>query len=172
MPMNMNLPKALRLARSALTVLFTAAVLFAANRGAAAATPFDVLNGNWEGGGSLSFENGQSEKLGCSGYYKSSDGGNSLSIVIKCTGPQSKLELRTKLDYAGGKVSGSWEERTYNASGSASGAATPNSLNLQFSGGLQGNMSIAFSPSSQSVSVSVSTSGAGLKGAHVSLSRR
>jgi hypothetical protein len=168
----MNMPQAPRSARSALALLLAAGTLFTANLRAAAATPFDVLKGSWGGDGSLSFESGQDEKLACSGYYKSSDGGNSLTLAIRCTGPQSKLELRSKLGYMGGKVSGSWEERTFNASGSASGVATPSSLRLQVSGSLSGSMSIEFSPSSQSVSISISTSGAGLKGAQFSLSRR
>jgi hypothetical protein len=160
------------MARMTAGLLLAAGVALFASPGVATGTPFDALNGSWGGAGSLAFENGRAENLECLGYYKSSGGGNTLSIAIRCNGEPSKLELRTKLEYVGGKVSGSWEERTYNASGSASGLATENSLRVQFSGSLSGSMSIAFSPSIQSILVSISTTSSGLKGAHVSLSRR
>jgi hypothetical protein len=80
--------------------------------------------------------------------------------------------LRTKLDYQGGKLSGTWEERTYNASGEATGTATENKLSVQFSGSLSGSMAIEFTPSTQSISVSILTTESGLKGAQVNLARR
>src|SRR5262245_60458885 len=75
----------------------------------------DVLSGTWRGDGTMSFESGQNESISCNGYYK---GAGSLSVVIRCKGPSSNFELRSKLQSDGDKVSGSWEERTYNATGS------------------------------------------------------
>ena len=144
---------------------------FAAGPGGAAGMPFEALSGAWAGGGSLAYDSGPPDKLECLGYYKSSGGGSNLSIAIRCKG-NTKLELRTKLDYQGGKLSGTWEERTYNASGDATGVATESKLNLQFSGSLAGTMAIDFSPSTQSISVSISTTESGLKGAQVNLTRR
>ena len=135
---------------------------FAAAPGGAAGMPFEALGGAWAGGGSLAYDSGPPDKLECLGYYKSSGGGSNLSIAIRCKG-DTKLELRTKLDYRGGKLSGTWEERTYNASGDATGVATESKLNLQFSGSLAGTMAIDFSPSTQSISVSISTTESGLK---------
>src|SRR5262245_14264579 len=47
---------------------------------AAAETGLDVLAGSWRGGGTLSFESGESENISCNGYYK---GGSSFSVVIR-----------------------------------------------------------------------------------------
>jgi hypothetical protein len=94
-----------------------------------------------------------------------------LSVVIRCKGTSSNFELRSKLNSNGDKVSGSWEERTYNAAGDASGTASAGKLNVQFSGSLTGSLEMSFSSSSQSVSVSVDTKGTGIKGARVSLNR-
>ena len=127
-----------------------------------------VLAGSWRGGGTLSFESGESESISCNGYYK---GGSNFSVVIRCKGTSSNFELRSKLDSSGDKVSGSWEERTYNATGDAQGTASAGKLNVQFSGSLKGSLEMSFTSSSQSVSVSVDTKGAGIKGVRVSLNR-
>lgn len=116
----------------------------------------------------MSFENGKTEKISCNGYYK---GSGNLSIVIRCKGSSTNFELRSKLNSKGDKVSGSWEERTYHASGDASGSASAGKLHVQFSGSLTGSLTMNFSSSSQSVSVSVGTKGAGIKGVNVHLHR-
>jgi hypothetical protein len=151
----------------ALALVSAAAVSLSANTAAAEAT-LDVLSGSWSGGGTMSFENGKSESIDCNGYYK---GGDDFSVVIRCKGTTSNFELRSKLKSSGDKVSGSWEERTYNASGDASGSASPGNLHVEFSGSLKGSLAMSFSSSSQSVTVSVGTKGAGIKGVQVSLNR-
>jgi hypothetical protein len=128
----------------------------------------DVLAGTWHGGGTMSFESGKSESISCNGYYK---GAGYLSVVIRCKGTSSNFELRSKLESQGDKVSGSWEERTYNATGDVSGTASAGRLHVRFSGSLTGSLDMSFSSSSQSVSVSVDTKGAGIKGVRVSLNR-
>ena len=135
---------------------------------ASAKASLDVLSGAWRGGGTMSFESGKTESISCNGYYK---GGDNFSVVIRCKGTTSNFELRCKLTSSGDKVSGSWEERTYNASGNASGSASSGKLNVQFSGSLKGSLAMSFSSSSQSVSVSIGTKGAGIKAVRVSLHR-
>jgi hypothetical protein len=135
---------------------------------AAADAGLDVLAGTWHGGGTMSFESGETESISCNGYYK---GAGNLSVVIRCKGTSSNFELRSKLESNGEKVSGSWEERTYNAVGDVSGTASAGKLTVQFSGSLTGSLEMSFSSSSQSVSVSVDTKGAGIKGVRVSLNR-
>ncbi len=136
---------------------------------ASAETALDVLAGSWRGSGNMLFEDGTSEAINCNGYYRA---GTNMSVVIRCKGSESKFELRSKLlKSEGDKVSGVWEERTYNASGEASGTAAPGKLNVQFGGSLAGRLDLTFTPTSQSVSVTIDTKGTGLQGARVSLSR-
>jgi len=157
-----------RLARlGALALISTATIGLSANS-AAADAGLDVLAGTWRGDGTMSFEGGGTESISCNGYYK---GAGNLSVVIRCKGTSSNFELRSKLESNGDKVSGSWEERTYNATGDVSGTASAGKLNVQFSGSLTGRLEMSFSSSSQSVSVSVGTKGAGIKSVHVSFSR-
>jgi hypothetical protein len=135
---------------------------------AASEPDLDVLAGTWRGDGTMSFESGQTESISCNGYYK---GGGTLSVVIRCKGTSSNFELRSKLDSNGDKVTGSWEERTYNANGQVSGTTSAGKLDVQFSGSLTGSLEMSFSSSSQSVSVSVGTKGAGIKSVRVSFNR-
>ena len=127
-------------------------------------TPFDTVKGSWVGGGALNYKDGRSETLACTAYYTSSGEGEALTTALRCTGPSGKFELRSHLSYAGGKVNGSWEERTYNASGDASGTLNPGNLRLNFSGGVAGNMTVAFSAATQTVSIAIATSEVPVKG--------
>ena len=160
--------KALLVQLRAIAFISAATVSLSTNS-AAADAGLDVLAGAWHGGGTMSFESGKTEDISCNGYYK---GVGKLSVVIRCKGTSSNFELRSKLSSNGDKVSGSWEERTYNATGDASGTTSPGKLNIQFSGSLTGRLEMSFSSSSQSVSVSVDTKGAGITGVRVSLNRR
>ena len=143
------------------TAMVTAAfvlVLLAGSPAVAVPTPFEDVKGSWVGGGALNFKDGRSEKLACTAYYTSSGEGEALTTALRCTGPSGKFELRSHLSYAGGKVSGSWEERNYNASGDASGTLNSGNLRLNFRGGVTGSMTVAFSAATQTVSISIATS--------------
>jgi hypothetical protein len=152
----------------ALALLLSVATVGLPARSAAGEPSLDALAGSWQGAGTMSFENGDTENISCNGYYK---GSGSLSIVIRCKGTSSNFELRSKLEANGDKVAGNWEERTYNATGDVSGTASAGKLNVQFSGSLVGGLEMSFTSSTQTVSVSVGTKGAGLSGIRVSLSR-
>lgn len=149
---------------------FAWAVVLASAAGvsnAAADNPFGSLAGTWNGSGTAKFDGGKTESLRCKGYY--TNGGANLGLSIRCANASAKVELRANLAYADGAVTGSWEERTYNQSGTVSGRATSNKLSLTISGGIQG--SIAINISGGSHSVAVSTGGPTLKGINLSMTR-
>lgn len=160
--------------RTVLTPLRAAALIglgiLGASAGMASAeTSLDVLAGTWRGSGAMLFEDGKSENITCNGYYRASP---NMSVVFRCKGPNTAFELRSKLLKAEGeKVSGVWEERTYNVTGEASGTASAGKLNVRFSGSLAGSLLVTFTPSTQSVSVSIDTKGTGIKGARLSFRR-
>jgi hypothetical protein len=125
-------------------------------------SPFDTLLGSWGGSGEIRLE-----RIKCSAYY--TGGGAELGLAIRCQSDSYKIEVRSKLSYSGGRLSGSWEERTFNASGSASGTASPNKISLSIKGGVSGTMLVNFTKSSQSVTIS--TQGIALQGVRISLAR-
>lgn len=157
-----------RLARTFACIAVAVSAMSASTAGAAD-NPFNSLAGTWNGSGTAKFEGGKTESLRCKGYYTNGAGGTNLGLSIRCANASAKVELRANLNYASGNVTGSWEERTYNQSGTVSGNATSNKMNLNISGGIQGSMSVAMGGSGHQVSVS--TSGPTLKGINISMSR-
>jgi hypothetical protein len=151
---------------SALTVV---ALLATPLANAAAGSPFAALAGTWTGSGTAKFDSGKTESLRCKGYYTNSGGPNNLGISIRCANASAKVELRANLVDSNGSVSGNWEERTYNQSGTVAGHASPNRLNLAITGGIDGSMVVTIGGSSHSVRVL--TSGPTLKGINISMSR-
>lgn len=132
--------------------------------------PLSKLAGSWSGSGTAHFKGGQSERLTCRGHYTVKDGGAGIGIALRCASSSAKIDLRSLLNYQAGRVSGSWEERTFNAAGGVSGRASNGSMRLAIGGsGLSGSMSVSFSDSSQSVSIN--TSGTDLKVVSISMRR-
>lgn len=133
----------------------------------AASNPFDVLLGSWGGSGEITMADGRKERLKCNAYY--TGGGSQLGMAIRCQSESSNVEIRSKLSQSGGRITGTWEERTFNASGNAVGQASGDRINLQISGGVRGTMSVSYSGSRQNVAIS--TQGIALKSVSISLSR-
>jgi len=133
----------------------------------AAASPFDTLLGSWRGSGQILLSDGRTERLKCNAYY--TGGGSRLGMAIRCQSESSNVEIRSKLSQTGGRISGTWEERTFNAEGTASGKATGNKISLQITGGVTGTMEVSFSRSRQSVAIS--TQGIALKRVTINLTR-
>jgi len=136
---------------------------------AVAGSPFSALVGTWSGKGTARLEGGKSEKLSCKGYYSSS-GGSELKLNIICANASTKVELRSVLKYAGGKVTGTWEERNYNQTGTITGSADDSKMRLTIGGGgLTGSLSVSIGGATQSVSLS--TQGSALKGVNINFAR-
>lgn len=138
---------------------------------AAETAPFKTLLGSWGGGGTAQMSDGRKERINCTAYY--TGGGSQLRLAIYCKSSAQNIQMRGKLSYSGGKVSGSWEERTYNAEGSLAGSARNNRINVRISGykgNLSGRMSVSYSGRRQKVAIS--TGGIGLKKVNINLSRR
>ena len=95
----------------------------------------------------------------------------SCGWAIECKSDSRAIHIRSKLRIEGSRVSGDWEERTFNATGSASGSAGANTMSLNLTGGgFTGSMSISFSKSSHIVSIS--TQGIGMSWARINFGRR
>lgn len=164
--MRWQMPSTFPLAAIIAATLGMAAVVPAAQ----AASPFEGMSGAWAGAGRITFEGGQSERLRCNANYRSSGSGQRLGIAIRCASPSSAFELRSDLAYRGGRVSGSWQERTLGASGDASGLADSSRVVLRFTGTAAGSMAVALAGRSQTVTIA--TQGTALRGIRMSLRRR
>src|SRR5262245_56575309 len=150
-------------------VAMSAALLLISTEGTKADTgnSFDVLLGSWRGGGQMELSEGKTERLKCNAYY--TGGGSRLGVAIRCQSELSNIELRSKRSKSGARITGTWEEPTSNAEGTASGQATNGNINLTITGGVTGSMLVSFGASRQSVSIS--TQGIALKGVSIDLPR-
>jgi hypothetical protein len=144
--------------------------MLVAGVGAEAAGPFADLNGSWSGSGRIRLEDGKTEGLKCKAYYLPKGGGAELGLALRCASASNKIELRANLTASGNRISGSWEERAFNATGTVSGNASDNRLNLSINGGgFTGSMAVTTTGKSQVIAVS--TQGIGLRGVNVNLQR-
>jgi hypothetical protein len=128
-----------------------------------------TLVGSWSGSGRIQYTDGSSESIRCTAYY--TGGGSELRMAIQCQSESNSIHMRSRLRIDGARASGDWEERTFNANGSASGRVGGSSMSLSLSGGgFTGSMSVSFSKSQHSVSIS--TQGIGMSKATIGFNRR
>ncbi len=142
-------------------------VLFLQPAQAGKSDPFKTLLGSWKGNGTFSLQDGTRERISCNAYY--TGGGSQLRLAILCSSPSNKIHMRGKLSYNGGRLTGSWEERTYHAEGVLKGKATNKSLKMSISGVVTGSMNVSFSKRRQSVQIK--TTGSNLKTVSIKLAR-
>lgn len=165
--MLLKVTRSVRLSAAASAAAAAALAFGALASPAHAQSQLSGLAGNWSGGGQIRLDDGRSERVSCRAFYNPRDGG--LGLALRCASQSYKIELRSSLRVNGSRVSGTWEERSFNASGAISGSASSGSLNMSFSGSLNGSMSVNYGASSQRVSIT--TGGPGLTSVSLSLSR-
>jgi hypothetical protein len=135
-----------QLARQAAAAVALGALVLSASASGSSADPLSNLSGSWSGAGQFKLENGRSESLRCSANYAPRR--ESLGLSLRCASASGRIELRASLVSRGNRISGTWEERSYNVAGNVSGVGT---------GGSQ--------------SISVRTDGAALRGINIRLRR-
>jgi hypothetical protein len=118
----------------------------------ASSNPYGKLNGYWSGGGTVTPLKGNAEKVSCRATYKTE--GAAVTQNIRCAGVDHKFAASFNLTYQGGRVSGSWSEALYAASGAVSGTASGNSVRVRLSGDkFAGRMSISLSGSRHAITI-------------------
>jgi hypothetical protein len=147
--------------------------LLAGSLQVACAAPQDVfgsMSGFWMGPGRIEFDEGLGEALLCKAYYATADQASRLSIVLRCASRSNKIELRAKLAAEGSKLTGTWEERTFNASGTVTGQVTEREIILSIDGG-GFTATMLVEQDSENQSVSITAQGVAFKKVSVSLTR-
>jgi hypothetical protein len=118
----------------------------------AAGNPFDQLEGYWRGGGTLTPMNGKPEKISCRVTYNVA--GSAVTQTMNCAGTDYKVNTTSKFTYSGGKISGSWNESTYSATGGVSGTAKGNTVHARIAGDkFSGRMSISVSGKGHTINI-------------------
>ena len=105
------------------TVALLAASLFSAPSHAQSG-PFNGLAGVWSGGGTVTLDDGSSERIRCRVTYAVGEGGHGLNQTLTCASDSYKFDLRTNVTAEGNRISGSWSEISRNISGTIQGRSS------------------------------------------------
>lgn len=120
---------------------------------AAAAGPIDDLNGYWTGGGTVLFSEGN-ERVKCAVIYKVGQGGTKIKQTMRCASADYSISATAELNVRGAQVDGTWEEKTYSATGQISGRYTGSTFVLSIKGAnFSAAMNVALSGCKQSITI-------------------
>jgi hypothetical protein len=129
---------------------------------------FTDLRGNWRGGGTVTFDDGEKRRMVCDAAYSGT--AVQLRLIINCKSNSNKIQMNAKLSANSGKLLGTWEEKTYNAIGTISGVASENKIKFYIGGNVLGTMNVKYSKRRQDVTIK--TTGAALRDVKIKLTRR
>jgi len=131
--------------------------------------PFAGMAGNWSGGGTVTLDDGSTERIRCRATYAVGDGGNGLNLSLICASDSYKFDLRGNVIADRGALSGTWSESSRGVNGSLEGRGGSGNFQVVASaGGFNANLSLATRGNKQSVVIRADS---GFKGASMSLSR-
>ena len=130
---------------------------------------FAGLAGVWSGAGTVTLDDGSSERIRCRATYAISPDGAALNQSLTCASDSYKFDLRGNLVAKGGELTGSFNEASRNIGGSLEGRGSNGRFELVASApGFNANVSLTTRGNKQSVAIS---SQSGFKGAAISLNR-
>jgi hypothetical protein len=131
--------------------------------------PFAGMAGNWAGGGTVTLDDGSTERIRCRASYAVGAGGTGLNLNLICASDSYKFDLRGNVIAEHGALSGTWSESSRGVNGSLEGrGANGNFQVVASSAGFTANISLATHGNRQSVTISAES---GFRGASMTLSR-
>jgi hypothetical protein len=156
--------------RSALLTAVLFAGLFVFNTaGYAQSGPFAGLAGVWSGGGTVTLDDGSTERIRCRATYAVGGGGTGLNQSLTCASDSYRFNLSSNVVDRGGVLSGSWSESSRNVNGSLEGRGGNGNFQVTASApGFTANISLTTRGNKQSVVIRADSQ---FRGATISLSR-
>jgi hypothetical protein len=118
---------------------------FAATASYAQSGPFAGMAGRWSGVGTVTLDDGSSERIRCRAVYGVN--GPTMDMTLTCASDAYKFNLQANVVAQGGAISGTWSESSRNVGGT-----------LQGHGG-GGNFQVVASAAAFNASISLRTSG-------------
>jgi hypothetical protein len=83
--------------------------------------PFAGMAGNWSGAGTVTLDDGSTERIRCRASYAVGAGGNGLQQTLTCASDSYKFNLATNIMAQGSAISGTWSESSRNINGNLEG---------------------------------------------------
>jgi hypothetical protein len=106
-------------------MVFLAAVLGGfAGTPAAAAGPFEGLEGLWGGSGTVTYSSGTKERLRCRVQYVIAPTPDSLSQALRCASDSYNFQINALYLNQNGTITGVWDEKYLEISGTITGQAS------------------------------------------------
>ncbi len=131
--------------------------------------PFNGLAGVWSGAGTVTLDDGSTERIRCRATYAVGAGGSGLNQSLTCASDSYKFDLKTNVVAEGGAISGNWSESSRGVNGSLQGRATNGNIQVQASApGFDANISLTTRGNKQSVVIRAESQ---FRGATISLTR-
>jgi hypothetical protein len=131
--------------------------------------PFAGMAGVWSGGGTVTLDDGSSERIRCRATYAVGAGGAGLNLSLTCASDSYKFSFASNVVAQGSTLSGNWSESTRGVSGNLEGRGSNGNFQVVATApGFEANISLTTRGNRQSV---VIKAGSQFKGANISLTR-
>ena len=167
-----NMTHQKRLAHARRLIFAAAALLVAALWGStshAQSGPFAGLAGVWSGGGTVTLDDGSTERIRCRATYAVGAGGTGLQQTLTCASDSYKFNLTSNVVAQGSAVSGTWSETSRNINGSLEGRSGGGVFQVVASApGFTANITLTTRGTKQSVVIRAESV---FRGASISLSK-
>ncbi|MEA2898627.1 MAG: hypothetical protein QOJ84_4242 [Bradyrhizobium sp.] len=151
----------------AIAMLLAAFVPFSASY--AQSGPFAGLAGVWSGGGTVTLDDGSSERIRCRATYAVSRDGSGLNQSLTCASDSYRFNLASNVVANGGSLSGTWTESSRGVTGNLEGRAANGTFQVIASApGFNANITLTTRGNRQSVVIRAESQ---FRGASISLSR-
>jgi hypothetical protein len=130
---------------------------------------FAGMQGVWSGGGSVTLDDGSTERIRCRATYAVGEGGNGLQQTLTCASDSYKFNLSSNVEARGSAISGTWSETSRNINGNIEGRSGPGVVQvIATAPGFTANISLTTRGNRQSVIIRAESQ---FKGASISLTR-
>ncbi len=134
-------------------LIFALAALFVSGSASyAQSAPFAGLAGFWSGAGTVTLDDGSTERIRCRASYAVSPNGSGLNQTLTCASDSYKFDFKTNVVAERGSISGSWSESSRGINGNLSGHASNGNFQVvASSAGFSANISLTTHGNKQSV---------------------
>jgi hypothetical protein len=125
------------------------------------------MNGRWSGGGTITLDDGSSERIRCRATYQVS--GPNMDMSLTCASDAYKFNLAANVVDQGGAVSGTWSESSRNIGGTLQGRGGGGNFQVVASAaGFNASISLRTTGNKQSVTMRADSQ---FRGANISLTK-
>ncbi|MCC8956908.1 hypothetical protein H8B02_26770 [Bradyrhizobium sp. Pear77] len=139
----------------------------ASSPGHAQSSPFAGMAGTWSGAGTVTLDDGSSERIRCRATYHV--GGPRMTMGLTCASDAYKFNLAADVQAEGNAVTGSWSESSRNVNGDLRGRGGGGNFQVVASApGFNADIAMRTAGNKQSVTIRADSQ---FRGANITLSK-